>query len=163
MEIEWRDLSSISDEVKCSLLGIAMKSAHVIHMRVPTWVLTPPNLIQNKNTWFHFGVMVGRGIRSGGGEDDQVMTNWHPCNITLRFVPTAVQVTQPMPLNPEKDDGISPLFTTKGGSLQIKTTTLPLHTLINVSSKSHPCHNLRNTNTLHLEKAQNWVYLTTRP
>lgn len=56
MEIEWRDPSSITDEVKCFLLGTVIKWTHLFHIRMPTWALTPLHYIQ-KNTWFPFEVM----------------------------------------------------------------------------------------------------------
>lgn len=75
---------------------------------------------------------------------------------------TTVHVKHRVPLNPEKDGGIAHLSQQKKADSRIKTTTFPLHTPLNVSSKSCPSYNLRNRKApLSLEKASNWVKLPT--
>lgn len=62
MEIAWRDPSSKSDEVKCSLTGKSQRWAHLFPMKIPPWALTPLNSNQKVNTCFSFGVIMRGGV-----------------------------------------------------------------------------------------------------
>lgn len=86
----------------------------------------------------------------------QIVADIHA--VTPRFVLTLVYVIHHVPLNSKTDDGIVHLSQEKADS-RIKTTTFPLHTPLNVSSKQRPCYNRRNAKApLLLKKASGYNF-----